>query len=935
MKYDAKQIEKEVQAYWKKEKIPEKIVAFGDKRKKFYLLDGPPYVNGVPHVGHVKTTAFKDIWGKFKFMQGYSVWFQPGFDCGGLPIENKVEELLNVKRKTDIVNKIGVDKFIEECKKFAKGNEPVWLNLYKNLGAWRGWVEPYLTSENYYIESGWWTVKKLYEKGLLVKGEKPGFWCPKCETVLAGYEVSDSYKDVEDPSIFIKFKVKDRDEHLLAWTTTPWTLNANVALVVHPDETYVKADVNGEKLVLAKERLVVLEELEIGYKILEEFPGKNLEGLKYEPLIECEVQEELVKDDRAHRVYLSIPLLKQRASGKVAAKKKTETKDEFSHMVDMESGTGVVHTAPGHGDVDSRIGKHYKLPDPSPIDEHGCLTTGPFKGTRAKQADTEIITKLKEENKLLHAGKVVHSYPLCWRCKTPLLYRKSRQWFLTLDSLRDKILKGNKKIKWLPEFAREMFNNVVEEAPDWAVTRQRFWGIPLPLWFCEKCEKEKIIGSVDELKKYATGLVGDDLHKNSVDKIKLKCDCGGEMVRDKDIMDVWFDSGIAAWASVGYPFKNKELFEKLWPVDLVDESSDQVRAWFYTLIVCAVATFDELPVATLCLNGWTLDDKGKKMSKSLGNVVFGEDAYNELGADLLRLYYCNDIAPWSTQKFSMKEAKELGRSLNILTNLYNYYKTYAKKSGKPAVEDKWLISRLNTLVKEVTDDMENFCFHNVGRKVIDFVVEDFSRTYIKLIRGREDTKKTFEIVLDTILRLLAPITPFITEYLYRNIFNVSVHLQKWPVAGKINRELEGKMEKTLEIVEKINKIRKDKNIKLRWPLKYAKVVDEIKGMDSVIEKMSNIKKVDVVTPDGKVQKIGIELDETIDEEEALLSELLRAIQAERKKKGLKVGEKIKLKLTEKIGDEKLIKERVDAESISYGECKNAVEIRGRKIGFEF
>lgn len=452
--YDPKRIEKEVQQLWKDKRIPERITDFAKSgnRKKFYLLDGPPYVNGIPHVGHVKTTTFKDIWGKFKKMQGFDVWFQPGFDCSGLPIENAVEKKLGIKSKKDI-EKLGVENFIKACRELAEQNLHVWMNLYKSLGAWRGWQEPYLTYKDYYLESGWWTIKRMHEKGLLAEGTKPSFWCPHCETVLSGYEVTDSYKNMEDPSIFIKFPVAGKKstsspsgeqlvskEYFLVWTTTPWTLPANVAICVHPDETYVKARVGGEILILAEKRLEELHRLEVGYTVLEKFPGKKLEGMAYEPVLDVPLQHELDKNPKAHKVILSIPIMKKRVASKTLAKKATHERDEFSHVVDMETGSGIVHIAPGHGEVDNRLGKHYKLPEPSPVDDEGKLTTdaGEFGEHFVKKADALIIDKLEKTGRLLAVEKITHSYPLCWRCKSPLIYRMSSQWFLRLDSLRER-----------------------------------------------------------------------------------------------------------------------------------------------------------------------------------------------------------------------------------------------------------------------------------------------------------------------------------------------------------------------------------------------------------------------------------------------------------------------------------------------------------------
>jgi isoleucyl-tRNA synthetase len=862
MAYDPKRIEEEVRGIWAKNKIPESVVEFSAK-KKFYLLDGPPYVNASAHVGHIKTTTFKDVWGKFKFMQGYGVWFQPGFDCGGLPIENKVEKKLDLRRKSDI-EAIGIGRFISECRAFAKGHEAEWLEIYRKIGAWRGYVEPYLTSDNSYRESGWWTVKRMFDKGLLVRGEKPTFWCPHCETVLSGYDVTDSYRDIESPSIYIKFKVKGKNEFFLVWTTTPWTLPANVALCVHPDEIYMRAEVEGEVLIMAEERRDLLEALGKDYVVVEKFKGSELEGMGYESLLDIPLQKEL---EAGHKVIVSIPLMKKKASGKVAAKKETgdEEGTQFGHLVDISTGTGIVHIAPGHGEEDHRIGEHYKLPSPSPVDEAGRLTedTGIFSGMKTEEATESVLERLAQKDTLFHSEKIVHSYPLCWRCKTPLIYRKTKQWFLRLDTLREKILHENKSVNWLPEFAREQFRNVIESAPDWAITRQRYWGIPFPLWVCQKCGSEKMVGGVEELKDSATERLPENLQLSVdfVDKIKLKCGCGGEMEREREVMDVWFDSGISPWASLGYPYQNKELFEKLWPVDLIDESLDQVRGWFYSLMVCGVSIFDEKPYKTVCLNGWNLDDKGEKMSKSIGNVVWGEEAYDELGADALRIYLCFTNAPWESQKFSFDEAKQMHNYLNTLWNLSAFAGAYGniceggQSSKSDNLADKWLISRINSLIKEATEDFENFRFHYASRKILRFMVDDFSRIYVKLARDRIEKDKSvsgvFIYTFERLLKLLAPFAPFASESLYFSLFGESVHKSAWPEYDErfLRPILESSFESAKEITEAINAERQKNGVGLRLPIIKATVYGDERAKEAVenakdiICALSNLKEV--------------------------------------------------------------------------------------------
>ncbi|MCK4429132.1 MAG: class I tRNA ligase family protein, partial [Candidatus Aenigmarchaeota archaeon] len=567
--------------------------------------------------------------------------------------------------------------------------------------------------------------------------------------------------------------------------------------------------------------------------------GKELEGLKCEPLLDIPLQKEFENCEEAHRVVLSIPIMKKKVAGKIREKKEVEGETEFGHLVDISTGTGIVHIAPGHGVEDNEIGKHYNLPDPSPVNEQGELeeSTGMFKGNKTGDANAIILDHLESKNSLFYKTTLLHSSPVCWRCKTPLIYRKSKQWLVKLDTLRDKILKEIKSVKWMPEFVEEQFANVIRNSPDWPVARQRYWGIPLPVWICEKCDSIKVIGSREELKKHATKELHPDfdISVSVVDDVKLKCDCGGEMIREKDIMDVWFDSGCSPFASLGYPFKNKDKFEKFQPVDLIDESQDQVRGWFYYLMVCGVALFGKAPYKSVCMNGWTLDEKGDKMSKSVGNVIWAEEAYKELGADITRLYLCSATAPWETLKVSLEEAKTTHNSLNTIWNLVSFVKSYgiAEQTDSDKIEaeelvDKWLISGVNSLVLEVTDDLENFRFHYGSRKILDFVVNDFSRIYIKLVRDRAESKEVGKIMLytlDRVLKLLAPIAPFVTDELYNQLHNKSVHLSEWPIAEeeKINKDLEKKFEVAKEISGAVNNERQKQGVRLRLPVRKATV----------------------------------------------------------------------------------------------------------------
>ena len=990
-KYEPFRMQKEILDFWIRNKIPDRIVKFDHGKKKFFLLDGPPYVNGVPHVGHIKTTTTKDVWSKFRTMQGYQSWWQPGFDCGGLPIENAVEKKLGIKSKKEIIERIGIDKFIEECKKLAEGNKEIWMDTYRKLGAWRGWVDPYMTYKNYYLESGWWTVKRLWEKGMLVEGEKPVYWCPHCETTLSGYEVTDSYKDVSDYSIYVKYPILGQDfTYILIWTTTPWTLPANVAVAVHPDQNYVKAKVCGEYYILAEKRLKeTFKEIGIGkYSVVEKFKGKTLAGKKYEPVLRIPLQEELRKNKNAHQVILSIPLFKKGVSSKVFAKGKVLKKDRESveDFVTMEAGSGVVHTAPGHGESDFRVGEHYHLPKVSPVDDEGRLTeeAGEFAGMYVKDADHRIIDYLDERGYLLKSVKITHSYPLCWRCKAPLLFRLSKQWFFTIDMIKESMLNENRQINWMPGFAGERFHNWIEGAIDWAVSVQRFWGIPLPVWVCDSCGNKDVIGSRKELKARAIEKIKEDvdLHKNTVDKIHLKCsECGKRMTRVPDTMNVWFDSGISPWASFGYPFKKKKLFETLWPIDMVCEGQDHIRGWFYALMFCGVSTFDMSPFEAVSMTGWTLDEKGEKMSKSLGNVVYAEDALKTIESDLIRFYHCWSVAPWDTQLFSMKIARELRRVLDILWNVSVFTETYSDKKlvnerlspKNLELEDRWIVSRINSLIEGTTGDLENFRLHYMARNFEDFILNDFSRWYVKIVRDRlspwysgKDKKSaqfTLLYVLENLIRILAPVTPFITEKMYQRLFfsrgkPLSVHLCSWPKADKamIDRGLEKEMEIVKQTTEAVNSLRQSEKIKLRWPVsklfikpKNREVKSVLERFASIVKGMSNSEEIVFVREVPKKKRKAFEMGELcfgeVSKEKALLRELVRNIQVLRKKEGLKIRERIVLQLktdkkTEKIlgKNREVISKGVGARRIEFRKPKDTrgvLKFRDKKIGIGF
>ncbi|RLJ02201.1 MAG: isoleucine--tRNA ligase, partial [Candidatus Aenigmatarchaeota archaeon] len=597
--------EKRIFELWRKRRIYEKAKEKNRGKKKFYFVDGPPYATGSIHMGTAWNKILKDLYLRFFRMKGRDVWDQPGYDTHGLPIENKVEKELGLMRKNDI-EKFGVERFVKECRKFATKYIDVMNKEFANLGVWMDWDNPYLTLDNNYIQGGWATFKEAYRKGFLYRGLYPVHVCPRCETAVAYNEIE--YEKVKDPSVYVKFRIKDK-EYLLIFTTTPWTLPANTGVMAHPKKYYVKVRVGDEYYILAEER--VEEVMELGgiedYEVIERFEGKKLEGLRYEPVLEFDFQKDL---NNGFRVVMS------------------------ERFVSTDEGTGLVHTAPGHGKEDYQVGRENGLPVVSPVRINGTFdeSVGKYSGKFVKAADKEIINELNEKGLLFHSGELFHDYPHCWRCDSPLLLISVEQWFLGITKIRDKLIEENQKVNWVPEFAKQRFHNWLNSLGDWPVSRQRYWGIPLPIWECESCGEIKVIGSAEELPEKPK-----DLHRPYIDEVTLKCKCGGLMRRVKDVMDVWFDSGLASWASLGYP-KNRELFKRLWPADLNIEGPDQIRGWWNSQMIMSVLTFNRRPFENVVYHGFVLDAHGNKMSKSKGNVVTPEEVIERYGRDVLRFY---------------------------------------------------------------------------------------------------------------------------------------------------------------------------------------------------------------------------------------------------------------------------------------------------------
>lgn len=860
--YSSKAVEEETFKFWEDEGIPEKVRARGGERK-FYFLDGPPYVTNPIHVGTAWNKTLKDAYIRYFRMNGYDVRDQPGFDMHGLPIEVMVEKQLGIKSKKEIET-LGIEKFIEACKSFAMDNLKIATNQFKNLGVWMEWEAPYRTLDNYYIESVWWLIRRAEERRLLGKGKKIVHWCPRCETVLAGYEATDEYREVEEESIYVKFRVEGREnEYIMIWTTTPWTLPANVAVMVNPDLTYARVRVGEQTYIVAEGRIEpVFKDLDTAYEIVETFSGTDLKGLRYVPplLEEVPKQKELRP---AHMVVLS---------------------DKY---VTLEEGTGCVHTAPGHGEEDHEVGEIYGLPDFCPVDERGRFTEdgGRYAGRDVREANGTITQDLKRKGLLFKTEKTRHRYPHCWRCKTPLILRTASQWFIRVPELKEFLLEENEKVGWVPEWAgRARFGNWIKNAKDWVISRQRYWGIPLPIWVCERCGEYEVIGSVSELKRKASaGVKSLELHRPWVDYVKIKCGCGGMMSRVNDVADVWMDSGAASFATLNYP-SDERAYRYWWPVDMILEGQDQTRGWFYTLMVCGVIAFGSAPYKRVLMHGFSLDQEGRAMHKSLGNVVYPEEVIERFGRDTLRWYELG-CTTWEDLKFAWKAVEETSRFVGILWSTYYFASLYMsldrfspekhpleelEKALRP--EDRWVLSRFERLVQRVTESMDGLKVFEGVRELEDFMKEEMSRWYVRLIRKRtwteeEDPDKmavyaTLHHILLNYLKMAAPIIPFASEKIYRDMFRglpempESVHMLSWPRAESRwrNEEVEGDMEVAKELIEASYSARQSARIKIRQPLLRLRVVSDeekirqsISRLRGVVLEQTNVKDVEVIT----------------------------------------------------------------------------------------
>ena len=855
--------EKATEQFWKDNQIFEKSIKMRENAPSYTFYDGPPTANGKPHIGHVLTRVIKDMIPRYRTMKGYMVPRKAGWDTHGLPVELEVEKLLGLDGKEQI-EEYGLEPFISKCKESVWKYKGMWEDFSSTVGFWADMDHPYVTYSNNFIESEWWALKQIWDKGLLYKGFKIVPYCPRCGTPLSSHEVAQGYKTVKEKSAVVRFKIIGEDAYFLAWTTTPWTLPSNVALCVNPDEAYCKVKaIDGYTYYMAKALLdkvlgaLCKEEGEKAYEILEEYKGKDLEYKEYEPLFACAGASAKKQNKKAHFV----------------------TCDSY---VTMEDGTGIVHIAPAFGEDDSRIGRNYDLPFVQFVNGKGEMTEDTdYAGIFCKKADPMILSDLSKEGKLFDAPKFEHDYPFCWRCDSPLIYYARESWFIKMSAVRDNLIKNNNTINWIPEsIGKGRFGSWIANVQDWGLSRNRYWGTPLNIWECE-CGHKHSIGSIEELKSMSDNCPDDvELHRPFVDTVTIKCEkCGGQMKRVPEVIDCWFDSGAMPFAQHHYPFENKDLFDAQFPADFISEAVDQTRGWFYSLLAISTLIFDKAPYKNVIVLGHVQDENGQKMSKSKGNAVDPFDALQAYGADAIRWYFYTNSAPWLPNRFHGKAVIEGQRKfMGTLWNTYAFYVLYANidkfdpskynlKDCKLSVMDKWLLSRMNTMVKDVDSCLENYKIPEAA-KALDSFVDELSNWYVR--RGRErywaqtmtDDKisayMTLYTALVTVAKASAPMIPFMAEDIYRNLVcniykeaPVSVHLCDFPVVDEsaIDTELEENMEELLDIVVMGRAARNGASMKNRQPLStmYVQAKKELPSYCiEIIEDELNIKNVKFV-----------------------------------------------------------------------------------------
>jgi len=959
------QNEEKLIKYWEKNKIFEKSVKQRKDAPTFSFYDGPPFASGSPHYGHILASTLKDTVTRYWTMKGYKVERTVGWDCHGLPVENLIEKEMKIKSKKEILGLAkneydSIKIFNEACSSSVFRCLDEWKDTFRRIGRWADYSNQYATMDNEYIESVWWAFKKLFDKGLIYKGYRVSPFCPRCGTPLSNFEVNQGYAKAKDPSVYFKLKIKGQENtSFLVWTTTPWTLPANVAVAVGADIDYIKVKVDNEYLIIAKARQEVIEKYYGDIDIVEMYKGNELAGWKYEPIFD------FYQDKIDKKAWYAVE----------------------ADFVSVEEGTGIVHMAPAFGEEDMKVGEENDLPILMTVDMEGKFNpeVKTWAGQFVKDADPSILAELKKRNILVSDTEetIEHDYPFCWRCDSPLIYYALDAWYVAVTEIQDKLIKNNSTveikdpngnvhngIRWVPEHIKDgRFGNWLEGVKDWNISRNRFWGAPLPVWLCSKCEQVKVIGSSEELGKKIK-----DLHRPYIDDIKFECECGGEMNRVEEVFDCWFESGSMPYAQYHYPFANKEKFEAGFPADFIAEGLDQTRGWFYTLHVLGTALFDKPAFKNVVVNGLILAEDGKKLSKRLKNYTEPDILFDKVGVDAVRYFLLTSTPIGEDYRFSDRlVAETLRKTVMLLNNIHSFYALYEdsinfnkdlNSKDLNNILDKWILAKFNLLIMKTTEEMDKFDLTRASRPILEFINE-FSTWYLRRSRDRfkgdddQDKKQalaTMHYVLVNLTKICAPFMPFISDEIYQKLTTSkeSVHLEDWPAvaAELIDKKLLEQMEAVRKIIEQSLSVRAEVGIKVRQPLGKLYITKKSisEELHFLIKDEVNVKEIEVVAelPKGKKYKIGADenykvvLDTEINEDlklEGHARELIRQINSLRKKSGLTVGDLVDIdyktdskelkKVIEKHGDE--IKANTLTKELIEGTGESEIDINDQKI----
>lgn len=948
---DITEREEKILNFWKKNKIFEKSVetpAGKKPRGNYIFYDGPPFITGLPHYATLLPSIVKDCIPRFWTMKGFRVERVWGWDCHGLPAENKVEKQLNLKNKKDIET-FGVGKFVAECKSYVNNVSSQWQWYIDKIARWVDMKNAYKTMDINFMESVIWGFKQLFDKGLVYEGYRTSLHCPRCATPLSKFEITmdaGSYKDITEMSVVVKFKLQDQNSSVLAWTTTPWTLPGNLALAVNKDLIYVELEYESEKLILAKERLKeIFNEKKL--KVIREFKGSELIGKKYIPLFELK-NKELSENQNTYRIY-------------------------EADFVTIEEGTGIVHIAPNFGEDDFELGKKANIPILDLMDESGVYTeqTGPFKNLYFKDAGKKVMKSLGK--KIFSKFNCTHSYPFCYRCETPLIYKTQKAWYLDIDKIRDNMLKTNEKINWIPSYFKHgRFKHNLETAPHWCLSRSRYWGSPIPIWRCKSCDKLKVPGSIKEIEDLS-GKPVKDLHKPAIDKHVFKCEsCGSLMQRVPEVLDCWFESGSMSYAQWHYPFERGNEFEKIFPADFIVEYTGQLRGWFYTLHAVSNALFNSESFKNVIVTGVLAGTDGRKMSKSFGNYPDPKSTLEKYGGDAIRMYFLtNPIITGGDMKLNEKDIQDsMRKNIMLLLNILNFYlesSTSIPKNKKSEIPiDRWITSKIHELNKAITENLESYDLPSASRPITSFI-ENLS-WYVRLNRDRLNSKDekaiyTLYNVLERLSKITAPFTPYTSEYIWQKITknnfkkSESVHLQEWinPEEKKIDQSLIDEIVLVREIISTGLREREKVGISLKWPLESAEVMDNPnsffisvkslkKEFQEIIKSQLNIKNISFRTTTKRLKNtLEVKLDTNLTPEleaEGYARELSRKVQAFRKKLGLKKEDKIRLYISTSedikeifLKNKKFIEERTNSNKLEFLDVTTGKERFKNKTDF--